>query len=192
MVLAGILIATYFHGLADLIRRNTRMKRLFAMLISTVGTFILVGLLLWFMGTKIQVQVNQLSAGLPHTISNVKAQLSKSEIGQKILDGLNNDDSGKMLSTAQNFFGATFGVLGEMYIILFLGIFFTALALTFTRMVYYYWSRQSKKEMGRHIIDRISMFIKRLAERNVIIYGDGHHINRCRLKHHGYSCGADM
>jgi len=159
MVLAGILIATYFHGLADMIQRRTRMNRKIAMAISTVGTFILIGVLLWFMGTKIQVQVNQLSAGLPHTISNVKAQLSKTEIGQKILDGLNNDDSGKMLTTAQNFFSTTFGVLGELYIILFLGIFFTANPDMYKDGILLLVP-STKKELGRHIINRISLSLK--------------------------------
>lgn len=159
MVLAGVLIATYFHGLADLIQRHTRLKRGFCMLISTVGTFILIGVLLWFMGTKIQVQINQLSTNFPHILNNVKAQLSKTDLGQKLLDSLNNSDSSKMLATAQGFFGATFGVLGELYIILFLGIFFTANPSMYKDGIMMLVPA-NKKEMGRHIIDRISLSLK--------------------------------
>ena len=159
MVLAGILIATYFHGFADLIQRNTRLKRVFCMLISTIGTFILIAILLWFMGTKIQTQINQLSANFPHILSNVKTQLSKTDLGRKVLDGLSTDDSSKMLSTAQGFFGATFGVLGELYIILFLGIFFTANPSMYKDGILMLVPA-TKKEMGRHIINRISLTLK--------------------------------
>jgi len=159
MVLAGALIATYFHGLADLIQRHTRFKRIFCMIISTAGTFILIAALLWFMGSKIQVQINQLSANFPHIVNNVKTQLSKTDLGQKVLNGLNDSDSSKMLATAQGFFGATFGVLGELYIILFLGIFFTANPSLYKDGILMLVPA-SKKEMGRHIINRISLSLK--------------------------------
>jgi predicted PurR-regulated permease PerM len=142
-----------------LIQRNTRMKRIFAMLISTIGTIIIIVLLAWFMGSKIQQQVNQLSANFPHIVNNVKTQLSKSDLGQKVLAALNSGDSSKLLSTAQGFFGATFGVLGELYIIMFLGIFFTANPSTYKDGILLLVPT-TKKEMGRHIIDRISLSLK--------------------------------
>ena len=162
MVLAGSLIATYFHGLGDIIQRRTKMQRKFAMTISLAGSFILIGVLLWFMGTKIQAQVNQLSASLPHTISNVKAQLSKSDLGQKVLDGLSSDNSDKMMSTATGFFSTTFGVLGELYIILFLGIFFTANPSMYKDGILILVPAD-KKEMGQTYHEQDKPFIKRMA-----------------------------
>ena len=160
MVLAGSLIATYFHGLGDIIQRRTRMRRSFAMTIAIAGSFILLGVLLWFMGTKIQTQINQLSATLPHTINNVKGQLSKTSLGQKVLDGLSDDNTGnKMLTTAQDFFSTTFGALAELYIILFLGIFFTANPSIYKDGILILVPKE-KKELGRKIIDRISFSLK--------------------------------
>lgn len=159
MAMAGVLIATYFHGLADIIQRRTKMRRRFAMIISIAGSFILLGVLLWFMGTKIQTQVSQLSASLPHTISNVKNQLSKSSLGQKVLDGLSSDNSDKLMTTAQDFFSTSFGVLGEIYIILFLGIFFTANPSMYKDGILLLVP-EPKKELGRHIMDRISVSLK--------------------------------
>src|SRR5476651_2470207 len=60
MALAGALIAVYFHGLGDIIQRRTRLQRKWAMLISIVTSFLILGVLLWFMGTKIEVQIAQL------------------------------------------------------------------------------------------------------------------------------------
>jgi predicted PurR-regulated permease PerM len=124
--LAGCLIAVYFHGLGDLIQRHTKWRRILCMTVSIAGSFIVLGVLLWFMGSKIQAQISVLSDSLPHTISNAKKQLAQTELGHKVLDMFAGDNSGKELATAQQFFSTSFGVLGNMYIILFLGIFFTA------------------------------------------------------------------
>src|ERR1700761_3969076 len=75
MALAGCLIAVYFHGLGDVIQRKTKWRRSICMFISIAGSFIILGVLLWFMGSKIQNQVSALSDTLPHTISNAKLKL---------------------------------------------------------------------------------------------------------------------
>ncbi|MES2379376.1 MAG: AI-2E family transporter [Bacteroidota bacterium] len=159
MVLAGSLIAVYFHGLGDAIQRRTKLKRIPAMLISTIGTLILLGALFWFMGTKIQQQVSELSNTLPHTLNNAKAKLSQTAAGQKVLESFSGDNSQKLMSTVQGFFSTTFGVLGDMYIILFLGIFFTSNPSLYKDGILILVPR-SKKALGKHIMDRISLSLK--------------------------------
>ncbi len=160
MILAGSLIATYFHGLADLIQRRTKWKRRPAMLCGVLTTFIIAVTLIWFMGTKIEQQVKQLSETLPGTVQHLKASLAKSDLGQKILDATGNDDDGqKMLNTARSFFTTTFGVLGDIYIILFLGIFFTVNPSLYKDGVMMLVP-PSRKELGSHILNRISSSLK--------------------------------
>src|SRR5437762_8566012 len=57
MVLAGVLISVYFHGLGDMIQRKTQWRRSICMIISVGGTFVLLGSLLWIMGSTISNQV---------------------------------------------------------------------------------------------------------------------------------------
>jgi predicted PurR-regulated permease PerM len=159
MAMAGALIATYFHGLGDLIERKTKLKRKFAMLISVVGSIAIIGLLFWFMGTKIQSQVAELSNTLPHTINNVKAKMSTSPIGQKILDSLSGDNSQKLMATAQSFFSTGFGVLGDIYIIIFLGIFFTASPDTYKNGILLLVPND-RKALGQRVMNRISLSLK--------------------------------
>ncbi|MES2278301.1 MAG: AI-2E family transporter [Bacteroidota bacterium] len=159
MVMAGALISTYFHGLGDLIERKTKLKRRFAMLISVIGSITIIGLLFWFMGTKIQHQVAELSNTLPHTISNVKAKMAESPIGQKILDNASGDNSQKMMTTVQSFFSTSFGVLGDIYIIMFLGIFFTANPSLYKNGILLLIPA-SRKELGKHIMNRVSLSLK--------------------------------
>jgi predicted PurR-regulated permease PerM len=159
MAMAGALIATYFHGLGDLIERKTKLKRKYAMLISVLGTLAIIGLLVWFMEAKIQKQVAELSNTLPHTIANVKAKLGTSPVGQKVLDTVNDDNSQKLMTTAQSFFSTGFGVLGDIYIIIFLGIFFTANPSLYKDGILLLVPK-SRKEMGKHIMNRISLSLK--------------------------------
>ena len=74
MMLAGSLIAVYFHGFGDIIQRRTRWSRTWAMTASLIISFLVLGGLLWFMGAKIQVQIAQLSNTLPHTVSTASAR----------------------------------------------------------------------------------------------------------------------
>jgi len=159
MALAGALIAIYFHGLGDLIQRKTKLNRKFAMALSIAGTFILVGALLWFIGAKIQTQVAELSNTLPHTISTAKAKLGETPAGQKVLEYSSGDNSKKLLDTATSFFNTSFGVLGDLYIILFLGIFFTASPSMYKDGMLVLVPKQHHAT-GKNIIDRISLSLK--------------------------------
>jgi len=157
--LAGCLIAVYFHGLGDLIQRHTYWRRIWCMAVSIGGSFILLGVLLWFMGSKIQVQIAVLSDSLPHTISNAKAQLAQTPLGRKVLDALSGDNNGNELATVSQFFSTSFGVLGNMYIILFLGIFFTASPLLYKDGMILLVPA-SKKAVAKTIINRSSQALK--------------------------------
>jgi len=159
MALAGALIAVYFHGLGDLIQKKTKLSRRYAMFISIAGTFIVIGLLFWFIGAKIQSQVAQLNHNLPRNINTAKAKLSRSAVGQKLLDFSSGNNSDKLTATVQTFFSTSFGVLGDMYIILFLGIFFTANPSLYKDGLLVLVP-DNKKPAGRAIIDRISLSLK--------------------------------
>jgi predicted PurR-regulated permease PerM len=159
MALAGSLIAVYFHGLGDLIEQKLKLRRKPAMLISIFGTLILTGLLIWFIGSKIQIQIAELSNTLPHTISTAKAKLAETPAGQKILEYSAGDNSKKLLDTATAFFSTSFGVLGDLYIILFLGIFFTANASLYKNGILLLLPKD-KKPLGSRVLDRISLSLK--------------------------------
>src|SRR5476649_2327150 len=60
MALAGSLIAVYFHGLGDLIESKTRLSRKMAMITSVSVSILIFGVLLWFIGSKVQSQIAQL------------------------------------------------------------------------------------------------------------------------------------
>ena len=126
LILAGALIAVFFRGLSGIIERKTAWKEGICLTVSILGTLIILVLLFWLMGAKVQTQMAQLTETLPSTIDNAKQQLNQSPIGQKIVQQLSSPDSQKKAaSMVQTVFKSTFGVLGDLYVILFIGIFFT-------------------------------------------------------------------
>ncbi len=157
--LAGILIAIYFHGLADLIQKKTKLSRTLALLISTVGTLIILLVGMWFIGAKIQTQIAELSNTLPQTIHTAKAKMSESPIGSKILEYSSGNNSQKLMDTATSFFNTSFGVLGDLYIIIFLGIFFTSDPALYRKGLMFLFPSE-KKETGKLILHRISASLK--------------------------------
>ncbi|WP_342646261.1 AI-2E family transporter [Mucilaginibacter sp. CSA2-8R] len=159
MVLAGTLIAVYFNGLADVIERYTPLGRRACMLISVIGTFIIVGLLFWFMGTKIQQQVSSLSQDFPALVQKLQNQIRQYPLGAKMLDKISGDDSQKVVTTAQNFFRTSFGVLGDIYIIIFLGIFFTVSPSLYKNGIVNLVPKRGQPK-AKQVIDRLSFVLK--------------------------------
>jgi predicted PurR-regulated permease PerM len=126
LILAGALIAIFFLGLSGLICRKTKWKHGICLTIAVLGTLLLITGLFWLIGAKIQAQVTELSDMLPATIENAKSQLSQNPIGKKIVEKVNSPETVKKAKDlASTFFKTTFGVFGDIYVVLFLGIFFT-------------------------------------------------------------------
>jgi len=127
LVLAGSLIAVYFRGLSGLIQRKTKWKEGVCVAISIIGTLLLIVLLFWLIGAKVQSQIAELSDTLPKTVEQAKQKLNQSPLGQKLVQKISSPKAQQQAQTiAQSFFKTTFGVLGDIYVILFIGIFFTA------------------------------------------------------------------
>ncbi|WP_454802260.1 AI-2E family transporter [Mucilaginibacter phyllosphaerae] len=159
MVLAGSLIAVYFHGLGDIIERRTKWNRKICMTISVAGSFMILGALLWFMGTTIQGQIAVLNESLPGIVNNFKVKLGSSPLGAKVLEYFTGDNTDKLFATAQSFFSTSFGVLGNIYIILFLGIFFTTHPSLYKDGIIMLFPKNNKP-LAKKVIERISLALK--------------------------------
>lgn len=127
LVLAGSLIALLFHGIAGLIQRKTKWPRWLCMTLSVLAVILFIGGLSWFIGYRIQTEAAQLTEELPATWQHAKEKISQSALGQELLTRA---QSGNMQQQLQGvfstFFKSTFGILGDVYVVLFLGVFFTA------------------------------------------------------------------
>ncbi|WP_259071755.1 AI-2E family transporter [Mucilaginibacter sp. X4EP1] len=159
MTFMGVLIAVYFHGLADLIAQKTKINRKLSLFISIAGTIILLNVMVWIIGSTVQQQAAQLSHTLPQIISTAKTKLAGSSAGQQLLGYTSGDNSKKLMDTASTFFSSSFGVIGDLYIILFLGIFFTANPSVYKNSLLAIVPSQQEID-GSMIWDRISAALK--------------------------------
>jgi predicted PurR-regulated permease PerM len=127
LLLAGTLVALYFRGLAGLIHRATRFSHGAALTISIVGSILLLLGFFYIAGNSIQQQMAEIKETIPPAIEKFKAQLGRSSIGRSLLEKVESgDNEKKAMNMAQSFFRSTFGILGDIYIVLFLAIFLTA------------------------------------------------------------------
>ena len=127
LILAGALIALFFHGFAELIQRKVRMSEKAALLTSVILTFAIIISVFWFMGATVQQQITDLAKTLPSTVNNAKKHLATTALGQKFLERTSSQEvSDEVYTFFSKFFNNTFGVFTDAYVVLFLGLFFTA------------------------------------------------------------------
>lgn len=126
LILAGTLIAIFFTGLSSLIKRKTGWKKWVCKTIAIVGTLLIIALFFWLIGSKIQSQISVLSETIPSTVENLKEQLNNSKVGKEVVETLTSEESIKKAEAfGGRFFQSTFGAFGDIYVVLFIGIFFT-------------------------------------------------------------------
>jgi predicted PurR-regulated permease PerM len=115
LVLAGALIAIFFRSLAGLIQKKTKWSSTVCLLISTIGSFLLIALVCWLIGAKVQAQVAELSETLPATIEKTKSHLQSTPLGEMIVEKLSSPETAdKLNGVAKQLFSTTFGVLGDL------------------------------------------------------------------------------
>ena len=126
LVFAGILIAVFFRGLSGQIQRKTGWHEKLCVTIGILMTLILLVGFIWLMGAKVQTQLSELMETLPKTIDHARQSINDTEAGKKAIDELSSQDTiSNIKKTASSFFTSTFGVLGDLYVVLFIGIFMT-------------------------------------------------------------------
>lgn len=127
LVLAGLLIAVFFRGLAGKIQQKTNWKEGICVALSIIITVVVITVIFWLIGAKVQQQIQQLTQTLPGTIDNARNWLNQSTLGSMVVEKISAPETQQQAERiAQTFFSSTFGVLGDLYIVFFIAVFFTA------------------------------------------------------------------
>lgn len=126
LVLAGALIACYFRGVSEFLRRKFDWNSKLSMFVSVFGSFLIFGGMTYLVGATVWEQTTLLKESLPGLIDNLESFLQKSQIGQDVLAWTQQITSSKEFSAfISGFFMTTFGSIANLYIIVLVGIFFT-------------------------------------------------------------------
>ena len=161
LILAGAIIGVLLRGLNGLLQRKTGWKNKVTLPISILVSLVIVILLFWLIGSKVQTQWQQLSETLPRTVENAKQYLNQSSIGQKIVQKVSSPQTQeKAQKFAQSFFKTTFGVFGDIYVVLFLGIFFTVGAPDYKKGIVALVPRKGKQQADE-VLDKTGENLKK-------------------------------
>lgn len=161
LILAGVLIAVFFRGLSDFFQRKTGWKEGICVALAIIFTLICVVLLFWLMGSKIQAQTKQLSDTLPTTIENARNKLGQSSLGQEVIERLTSPGTQKRgQAIVRSLFTTTFGVLGDIYVVLFIGIFFTVSPKTYKEGIVALVPANGKSK-AREVLDKTGANLKK-------------------------------
>lgn len=127
LLFAGTLIASYFRGLSGFIGRRTGWNSKLTLPIAIIGTLLILAGITWLIGSEASSQTTELKEALPGTIENVKKFLDETDAGKALASKISELEGSNDLSTyISSLFRTTFGFLGDILIILIIGIFFTA------------------------------------------------------------------
>lgn len=160
LTLAGVLMAVYFYGFAGLLQRYLHMSSKWSIIISVIFNIVLLIGFLFFAGLRLQQQIAELSDTLPKTFQQVKNHLNNSALGSKVLNYLNaSGNSKRTIAAAKKFFSSSFGILSDLYIVLLIGLFFTASPSVYKKGIVSLLPPKAK-DKGNELINEINTVLK--------------------------------
>ncbi len=131
LVFACILFAVLLYKLSDMLAQRTNMKRQVALALVVLLLFAVVGLGGWAMAPQIAEQSGKLAETVPQSIEKLQEFVKQHPVLQRVAAELPPPEQAlkQMSSLVPNaglFFGGVIGALGNVVIILFVGIYFAA------------------------------------------------------------------
>lgn len=127
LILGGVLIALFFEGIASFINSKIPyIKKTYAKILSVLLVTTIIILLLCLLYPRVADQILKLKNELPQAFKSLKETLQANEMVNFVITSLpSNFGAEKISSNLKNFFSSFFGVLGDIYIMIFLGAFFS-------------------------------------------------------------------
>jgi predicted PurR-regulated permease PerM len=166
LILAAVLFASFFRGIAGYIHSYLKIPMGWSMAASIVLVIGIFALAIVFIAPQISEQINQLSEKLPETVKGAKEQLEKSQGGKLLVDQIPEDpqkwlqEKGGLLKESIGVFSATFGVLADLYVILFIGLFMMAQPEPYRKGIIK-MVPVSKRGRAREVIDKLGSTLQR-------------------------------
>lgn len=126
-ILAGTIIAVYFHGFAGLIARKTKLSSKKSLALSIVTSLLFIIGVFYLIGTRVSGEAAQFSKEIPSLTKQARQYVDNNSTIQSIFGKI--ESSGiveKASPLLSGFFNSTLGFFGDLYVVLFIGVFFTA------------------------------------------------------------------
>ncbi len=155
LVFFGILVAVYFHSLKHLIHRKTKIPEKGSLAISVFGSILILAGFFYLAGDRIAAQSDELAKEFPEMVRKVKDDVEGHPIGSKVIEQITSADQGDRIEDlASRFFSGTFGVVGDLYILLILALFFTTAPSLYVNGAIKLVPKRSR-DKARDILDKL-------------------------------------
>lgn len=123
LILIGALIACYFRGLGKFIENKTGWSTTLSIILSFIGTILIISGLFYLAGATAVKQFSELQDRLPEILEKSERFFRDTNVGQTFAAYVDSVDSSEDLLS--EFFKTTFGGIGDIFVILVVGIYFT-------------------------------------------------------------------
>ncbi len=137
LIFACILCAILLYKLSDILARRFHLNRKVALGIVVLLLVAIIGIGGWAMAPQISEQSSKLAKEVPAAVERLKATVEQHPLMKRVVAELPPPEQivkqmGNMVPNAGLFFGGVIGALGNVVIILFVGIYFAASPHTYT------------------------------------------------------------
>lgn len=161
LTLAAILVTIYFYGFAGIFQKYLHLSPRLSIILSVIFNTLLIVGFFWFVGTRLSNQLSELSQTLPSTIQKFKEEIQQTTLGSNALDYLQSTgSSAKTASVIRKFFSSSFGIVSDLYIILLLGLFFTATPSVYKKGIVHLLPPKAK-DRGSKLLDELGNVLKK-------------------------------
>ena len=168
LLLTAALIALSFRILSDKIKLLTGWKDGICLSTSFALVMIIAGLFFWLVGNEASNQFKEIQQIVPQMMDNVKAHLNASALGQKVSDYVSDgDNQKKALPFLQNFFQSSFGIFGDLFIVVFLSIFLAIAPFEYVNGVVNLVPRKGKPK-ARQLFEDLNSNLSKWIEGTII------------------------
>ena len=159
LIFACILCAVLLYKLSSMLAQRLPMRRQFALALVVLLLFAVIGLGGWAMAPQISEQSGLLAEAVPKALQKLHSVVNEYPLLKKIMAGLPKPEQlvkqmSSLVPNAGLFFGGVLGAIGNVVIILFVGIYFAASPRLYTNGVIKLIP-QSKRPRARQVVDEI-------------------------------------
>ncbi len=124
LLLAASLIALFFSAVSGKIKKWTGLRDGISLAVTIVLMVVIVGLFFWLLGAEAENQYKEMQEAVPVILDNAQNYLNKSDLGRKVSEYVTDiETQKKAVPFLQGFFKSSFGVFGDLYIVIFLAMF---------------------------------------------------------------------
>lgn len=139
LVFAGIFFSVLLNFASSWIESKTPLKYGYALFLVLFIITVISLLIVILIGTSLVDQIQEMAQTLPRSIQNLKAQISKTSIGQAMFNQLPDDlgalleNRDKVMSKIVGSFSTTIGAIANFFIIIVTGIFLASSPKIYTK-----------------------------------------------------------